>query len=152
MRRRWLWVALATSVALNILLGAYVVGGHWHHPGRPGGSGGIAKELKFTPEQRAAYERYKQAAEEGRRRFRQEARPLIQQSWREIAKPELNQAELDRLFEESTEKRRGLQRETVRSMREFFQTLDPEQRTRFVEYLRERMERPPERRDRGGVP
>jgi Spy/CpxP family protein refolding chaperone len=141
MTRRWLSVALGLSLALNILAGGYVVGALWKRE-RPGPER-MAKALNLDPAQRTAFERHLRSMREETRRYREETRPLLQQSWHELAKPQPDEAALDRLFEEGIAKRRALQRENARSMRSFLATLEPEQRQRFLELLRERGERGP---------
>jgi Spy/CpxP family protein refolding chaperone len=149
MSRRWLWVALGLSLALNILAGGYIAGALWPHDRR--GPERLAKELNLNPAQRQAFERHVQTMREDNRRYRDETRPLLQQSWRELAKPQPDQAALDRFLDEGIAKRRALQQENARSMRAFLETLEPEQRERFIELMRKRMERP-KRRDRDGPP
>jgi Spy/CpxP family protein refolding chaperone len=149
MSRRWLWVALGLSLALNILAGGYIAGVLWPHERR--GAERLAKELDLNPAQRQAFERHVRTMREDNRRYRDETRPLLQQSWRELAKPQPDQAALDRLLDEGIAKRRALQQENARSMRDFLGTLEPEQRERFIELMRQRMERP-KRRDRDEPP
>ena len=140
MSRRWLWLALAVSLALNILGGGYIVGRLWHE--RPGPER-LAKTLNLNATQRAAFEQHLRTMREENRHYREETRPLLQQSWRELAKPQPDEAVLDRLFDEGMAKRRTLQRDNARSLRSFLETLDPDQRQRFLEILRERAERGP---------
>lgn len=140
MSRRWLWVALGLSLALNVLAGGYIAGALWQHERR--GPERLAKELNLNPAQREAFERHVRTMREDNRRYREETRPLLQQFWRELAKPQPDQATLDRLFDEGLDKRRTLQRENARSVRDFLETLEQEQRQRFVDLMQQRMERP----------
>jgi Spy/CpxP family protein refolding chaperone len=146
MSRRWLWVALGLSLALNVLAGGYVAGALWPH-GRHGPER-LAEELGLNPAQRQAFERHVRTMRDDNRRYREETRPLLQQSWTELAKPQPDQAVLDRLFDEGIAKRRALQRENARSVRGFLETLEPAQRQRFLELMQKRMERRrPDRHD-----
>jgi Spy/CpxP family protein refolding chaperone len=140
MSRRWLWIALGLSLALNVLAGGYIAGALWQHERR--GPERLVKELNLNPEQRQAFERHIRTMRDENRRYRDETRPLLQESWRELAKPQPDQAELDRLFDEGVAKRRALQSANARSMREFLETLAPEQRKRFLDLMQRRMEHP----------
>jgi Spy/CpxP family protein refolding chaperone len=139
MSRRWLWIALGVSLALNILAAGYVAGALWPR-GRPGPER-MADALDLAPAQRTAFERHLRSMREEHRRYREETRPLLQRSWQELAKPQPDEAALDRLFEEGIAKRRALQRENARSLRSFLETLEPGQRQRFLELMQERAER-----------
>jgi Spy/CpxP family protein refolding chaperone len=142
--KRWAWAALGLSIVLNILLAGYVAGALWR-PTRPGAEA-IGEQLDLRPEQRAAFQTYLRTAREGHRRLREETAPLLQQSWRELAKPQPDDAAVERLFEEGAAKREAVRRETIGSMRAFMATLEPEQRERFLELMRERFERRAARR------
>jgi Spy/CpxP family protein refolding chaperone len=137
--KRWPIVALGVSLALNVLLGAYLAGTFVQRDRR--GPEAVAEKLDLRPEQREAFQRHTRVWREGSRKLREETRPLLQESWRELAKPTPDQAVLDRLTEESLDRRRAFQREAIASMRRFLETLDPEQRTRFLDLMRERGER-----------
>jgi uncharacterized membrane protein len=144
MSRRWLWAALAASLALNILAGGYIAGALWPRE-RPGPER-LARELNLSPAQRQAFDAHLRDMRADNRRYREETRPLLQQAWRELAKPQPDQAVLDRLFDEGSAKRRALQQENARSLRSFLETLEPDQRQHFIEALRRHAERPPPRR------
>ncbi|MBX6369964.1 MAG: periplasmic heavy metal sensor [Rhodospirillales bacterium] len=146
MSRRWLWVALGVSLALNVLAGGYVAGSLWTREHR--GPEGIAGELHLDAAQHAAFERHLRSMREGYRRYRDETRPLLQKALRELAKPQPDEAAVEQILEEGLSKRRALQQEHTRSTRAFLETLTPEQRERFVELMSRRMER----RERPGHP
>jgi Spy/CpxP family protein refolding chaperone len=139
MSRRWLWAALGLSIALNVLAAGYIAGALW--PRDRHGPAAMATALDLTPTQRQAFERHIKTMREDNRRYREETRPLFQQSLTELAKPQPDEAVIDRLFDEGLAKRRDLQHENARSLRSFLQTLEPPQRQKFVELMQERMER-----------
>ena len=139
MRRRWLWAALGLSLALNVLAAGYIAGALWPHDRH--GPAALAKELDLTPTQRQAFERHIKTMRENNRRYREETRPLLRQSLSELAKPQPDEAVVDHLFDEGITKRRELQSENARSLRDFLGTLEPAKRQKFVEALQAHLER-----------
>lgn len=146
MSRRWLWIALGVSLALNVLAGGYIAGSLWTREHR--GTERIAETLDLDAAQQAAFERHLRSMREGYRRYRDETRPLLQQALRELAKPQPDEAAVEQILDEGLSRRRTLQHEYTRSIRAFLETLAPDQRERFVELMGQRMER----RERSGRP
>ena len=138
--RRWLYAALAVSVALNVLLGAYVAGRLWQPPKRFAPDM-IANELNLNSQQREAFEQYLHSSRENMRRLREESRARVHRSLSELVKPEPDQAALDRLYEEELTRRRAFLEDATTSMRSFLATLNPEQRQEFLALMEQRMDR-----------
>lgn len=145
MRARLPWILLAVSVALNIFFlgGAFWVRMHHGPHGEPGGDperriSAISKELSLNETQRGALERFVRSARQGGRQLREKNEPVIQQSWRELAKDNPDDAVIERGFAEATANRQAYQMEVSRSMRQFLATLSPDQREKFLATLQER--------------
>jgi uncharacterized membrane protein len=146
MRARLPWILLAVSVVLNIFFLAGAVWVRVHHP-PPWGDpekriAAVAKDLSLNETQQAAFERFVRTARMGMRQLREKTQPLLEESWRELAKDQPDEAVLDRAFTAATENRRAYQVEISRSMRQFLATLSPEQREKFLALLRERQRVP----------
>jgi len=141
--RSRLWVALLViSLALNL---CFVAGAVWSRLHAPPARGDMAEhyrqmagELDLDPQQRAAFDRYIAAMRARTDQMHQETDPLIGAAWEEIAKPQPDAATIERLFEESSDKRRAFQREAASQMLALLATLSPPQRAKFVQLMRER--------------
>jgi uncharacterized membrane protein len=139
-KRRLPWIALGLSVALNVFLGAFLAGEVWNRPRRPEPAE-VARARDHTPEQREAFQRFRQRAREENMRFREEARPAIRRSWSELAKQNPDEAVLAQSYDQALARRREMHAATLRELRGFLQTLTPEQRQRYVELEERRLER-----------
>lgn len=141
-RRRAILAALAVSLVLNL---CFVAGAAWTRLREPPGPGerfkAIAGELDLSPEQSAAFDRYLKAMRERSRQARAEIEPAVTSAWAEIAKPNPDQAQIGRLFDQAAEKRRTFQRDGTAATLQFLTALSPEQRAKFVTLLRERRAR-----------
>jgi Spy/CpxP family protein refolding chaperone len=140
--RSRLWAALfVVSLALNL---CFVAGAVWSRLHPPPARGDMehyrqmASELDFDPQQRAAFDRYIAAMRARTDQMRQETDPLIGAAWEEIAKPQPDAAKVERLFEESSDKRRAFQQEAASQTLTMLATLSPAQRVKFVQLMRER--------------
>jgi Spy/CpxP family protein refolding chaperone len=140
-RRRLLSIALAASLALNVF---FVAGAVWIRLHGPLGpvpvaerADHIAAELNLDPTHRAALLRYFQDLRAHLQQMRREVSPLVTSAWTELAKPDANEAEVMRLFDEAAQKRRGFQRQVTTSTLSLLATLTPEQRKKFVELARQ---------------
>jgi Spy/CpxP family protein refolding chaperone len=141
--RSRLWVALLViSLALNL---CFVAGAVWSRMYAPPVRGDMAEhyrqmagELDLDPQQRAAFDRYIAAMRTRTDQMRQETDPLIGAAWEEIAKPQPDAGKVERLFDESADKRRVFQREAASQMLALLATLSPAQRGKFVQLMRER--------------
>ncbi|MEJ0070107.1 MAG: periplasmic heavy metal sensor [Pseudomonadota bacterium] len=139
------WILFALSLTLNVFfLGGYYykrvvdqqLAGNEQERGRY-----IAEQLRFTPEQRKRFQDMRQSARErGRETFR-ENRPLIDNLWREIEKPQPDPSALDGYIDHLTANRAAFQREQMRDLLGFAKTLDESQRVEFLELVRTRLER-----------
>ena len=141
-RHRLLTVTLIVSALLNVCFIAGAAWTHWYPPG-PGAIQEeryrqMRAELDLDAKQRQAFDAYVVAMRAHSEQMRQEIGPLFGAAWREIAKPTAESAQVMRLFDEASEKRRQAQREMTAQTLEFLATLTPEQRSKFVAIARER--------------
>ena len=142
-QRSRLWVALfVVSLALNL---CFVAGAIWSRMHAQPMRMDIAEyyrqmagELDLDPQQRAAFDRYIAAMRARTDQMRQETDPLIGAAWEEIAKPQPDAGKVERLFDESADKRRAFQQEAASQTLTMLATLSPPQRAKFVQQMRER--------------
>ena len=127
---------LALSIALNLF---FVGGALWIrlHPAttlsfQEQRFRRMATELDLAPPQRDAFDRYVEAMRARTARMHQELAPLFGAAWEEMAKPQADEAQVMRLFDEASEKRRGFQREATTQTLAFLATLSPAQRAKFL--------------------
>jgi Spy/CpxP family protein refolding chaperone len=140
--RRVLIILLAISVVLNLCFVAGAVWTRWYAPARWAGAEQhyqrMAGELDLTPEQRTGFDAYVAAMRARTEKMRQQVAPLTGSAWEEIAKPQADEAQVMRLFDEAAEKRREFQREASTQTLKFLAVLSPAQRSKFVAIARER--------------
>ena len=152
-QRARLWIALLViSLALNL---CFVAGAVWSRLHPPPARGEMAEhyrqmasELDLDPQQRAAFDRYIAAMRARTDQMRQETDPLIGAAWEEIAKPQPDAGKVERLFDESADKRRAFQQGAASQTLTMLATLSTAQRAKFVALMRER--RAAWRRGQGG--
>ncbi len=141
-RQRWLSVALAASLALNLLFIAGAVWSRLHAPPGPVPisvrADHIADVLNLDPQHRESLLRYFQDLRAHLRQMHSEVGPVIGAAWAELAKPNADEGEVMRLFDEAAQKRRSFQRQLTSSTLAFLATLTPEQRAKFVQLVRQR--------------
>ena len=140
--RRVLVILLILSAVLNFCFLGGVAWTRLHAPARGPGIEQryqqLAAELALEPQQRVGFDVYVAAMRNRTEKMREQVAPLIGQAWEEIAKPQADAAQVMRLFDEATEKRREFQREATTQTLNFLAILSPAQRSRFVAIARER--------------
>jgi Spy/CpxP family protein refolding chaperone len=141
-RRRLILTLLTLSVALNLF---FVAGAAWMRlHGRAEGPTPeqryqqMAAELDLDPQQRIGFDRYVAAMRARTANMREQVGPLIAAAWQELGKPQADQAQVMRLFDEAAEKRREFQREATTQTLAFLAVLSPAQRSKFVAIARDR--------------
>lgn len=134
---RWLIVALALSLVLNL---CFVAGAVWTRLHRPGGDWvrETVTTLHLNAEQETALRRFVQDMRTRTDRMRDDVGPLIGNAWTEIAKPQPDEAQIMRLFDQAADKRHEFQRDATTETLNFLATLSPDQREKFVGMMRER--------------
>jgi len=141
LRRRLVIAALTLSLALNLCFVAGVVWTRLHlHPGAADAAERfreMAAQLDLDPQQRVGFERYFRAMRARVDLMHEEVEPLLADAWSEVAKPQADEAQVLRLFDQAADKRRAFQREATSQTLAFLATLSPQQRARFVELARE---------------
>lgn len=148
--RRTILAVLTISLVLNVF---FIAGAVWTRLNGPPQARafeqrfrGITKDLELNPQQRASFDRYMAASRSRGDRTQSQIGPMLGSAWEAATKPQMNATEVQRLFDEAFDKRREVQREATARMVDFLSTLSPEQRSKFVELIRER--RPPRRAQR----
>jgi uncharacterized membrane protein len=135
--RRQLWrVLLALSLALNLF---FVAGALWIRIHAPPPSISpeqrleqMAGELGLDPQQRTAFAQYSQTMREHLQAMHEAIRPLIGETWSELAKPQADESRVMQLLDQGTQTRRHFLRGLTTTTLAFLATLTPEQRTKFV--------------------
>jgi Spy/CpxP family protein refolding chaperone len=129
-------VLLALSVALNLF---FVGGAFWIrlHPAtvlsfQERRFQRMARELDLAPQQRDGFDRYVAAMRVRTAQMHQQLAPLYAAAWEEMAKPQADEAQVMRLFDEATAKRREFQREATSQTLAFLAVLSPAQRAKFL--------------------
>jgi Spy/CpxP family protein refolding chaperone len=133
---RLVLMLLALSVALNLF---FVGGALWvrlHPPAllsfQEQRFHRMASELDLAPQQRTAFNRYVAAMRARTARMHQQLAPLYGAAWEEMAKPQADEAQVMRLFDEASTKRREFQREATNQTLAFLVILSPAQRAEFL--------------------
>lgn len=141
MRRPVLITLLVISAILNLFFIVGAVWIRWHAPhGWPSLEQRyreMAGQLNLTPEQRPGFDKYVAAMRARTEKMHQQVGPLIGSAWEEIAKPQSDQTQVLKLFDEAADKRREFQREATVQTLDFLSILTPEQRGKFVALARQ---------------
>lgn len=139
--QRLLLLLLLLSVALNLF---FVAGALWIrvHP-RTALSfqeqrfHRMARELDLTQQQRVGFDRYVEAMRAHTANMHREVAPLFTAAWAEMSKPQADEAQVMRLFDEAAGKRREFQREAISQTLTFIAILSPAQRAKFLAIAQE---------------
>ena len=133
---------VALSVALNLF---FIIGALWirmHGPPVPMSAAErlqrIGTELSLDPQQQGAFNKYSETVRTRMQLMHKTVDPLMGKAWEEIAKPEADEANVVRLFDEAGQTRRSFMRELAPNTLSFLATLSPEQRAKFVELIRQK--------------
>lgn len=140
--QRLMLMLLVLSVALNLF---FVAGALWirlHPPAvlsfQEQRFQRMASELDLAPPQRVGFDRYVEAMRTRTARMHQQLAPLYAAAREEMAKPQADEAQVMRLFDEATAKRREFQREATSQTLAFLAILSPAQRAKFLEIAQAR--------------
>ena len=140
--RRLLLALLIVSVVLNLFFVAGAAWTRWHaqaqSPSPERHFEQMAAQLNLDPQQRIGFDAYGAAMRARIEMMHQQVAPLIGAAWEEIAKPQADEAQVMRLFDEASEKRREFQREATTQTLNLLAILSPAQRAKFVAMVRER--------------
>jgi uncharacterized membrane protein len=140
-RRHLVSLLVALSVALNL---CFIAGALWiriHGPppiNMEERLDRISAGLDLNPQQKEAFGRYSEAVRARMRQMRQAADPIIGNAWSEVAKTDADEAKVVQLFDEAGQTRRKYMREIAPLTLSFLATLSPEQRSKFVELIRQK--------------
>lgn len=141
-KRRALWVILALSLTLNLF---FVVGAAWIAMNRPARFASrvahmryVAAELHLDAQHKKAFESYLGMLRARLKAMHAEVRPIINEAWAELAKPQATEDGVMRLFDKAAKEHRRFQEKLTRSTLAFLATLTPEQRAKFIELAHRR--------------
>lgn len=140
-RRHLVSLLVALSVALNL---CFIAGALWiriHGPPPINVEDRlqrIGEKLDLDASQKDAFDRYSEAVRGRMRQMHHAVDPLVGKAWAEVAKPDADEAKATQLFDEAAQTRRGYMRELAPLTLSFLSTLSPEQRTKFVELIRQK--------------
>jgi Spy/CpxP family protein refolding chaperone len=141
-RQRLIIGGLIVSVVLNVFFVAGAVWTRLHPPPEWPNAGHrfreLEKALNLEPRQRQDFEIYVATMRARTIRMQQQTWPLMAAAWEEMAKPQSDEAQILRLFDEAAEKRRDFQHDSTTETLKFLSELTPAQRTKFIAITRER--------------
>lgn len=135
-RGRLFWAALALSLTLNIFFVGGLVWSKIAIPPVPTPAerfAQVATELKLSPDQHDAFQRFMLEVRQHGRHLRENNHPLIDRVWGELAKPQPDQAFIASLIDQATENRHAYQKEMSTVLIQFLATLSQDQRNQFVQ-------------------
>jgi uncharacterized membrane protein len=134
-RNRTLAAILAVSIALNICVVAGAVWSRVNAPAPPTMTDRfyrLAETLDLNPPQRIAFDAYVAATIARGERVRREIEPMMDAAWKEIAKPDADQAQVMQLLDQASDRRRESQHEAVGATLTLLASLTSDQRAKFV--------------------
>jgi len=139
------WILFALSVTLNV----FFLGGYYYKrtfdqrllANEQARVRYVMDQLHFDPEQRDRFKAFRDHTHEHAHAMFRANRPIIDNLWREIEKPQPDTAQLDDYINTLTANRLAFQRGQMHDLVAFAQTLEPKQRVEFLELVRARLER-----------
>ena len=139
------WVLFALSLTLNV----FFLGGYYYKrtvdarllANEQARINFVMEKLQFDPEQRQRFQDLRQHTHEHQRALFRANRPVIDNLWREVEKPQPDTAQLDTYIDALTANRLTFQRQQMHDLVGFAQTLETQQRLEFLELVRARLER-----------
>lgn len=139
-RRRGVVIALVLSLALNVFFVAGLIGHLVFHVqfGHPP-MGPIQRferashEMDLSGAQRAAFDGMIATLRQHRRETFQKNRPLFNQIWDQLAKPQPDDKVIADLIAQADANHVAFQKEATAAMESFLATLSPQQRAQFAE-------------------
>ncbi len=137
-RGRWLWIAFALSLTLNV---CFIGGLVWskmsfHGPMPPiERIQRVGQTLNLDDNQRVAFDQFVRVIRLRGRFVRETNQPLLQQIWGEIAKPAPDDAIVTRLGGQIEANRQAFQKEASAALMDFVRTLKPEQRAKLASVI-----------------
>jgi len=139
-RHRLILAILAISLALNVCVIAAVIWNRATAPQTQTAGEWVRKleaSLDLNEQQRAAFKAYMAASRARNAQLRQDVEPMLEAAWAEIGKPQPDQSEVMRHFNDASTRWRASQAETIGATLSFLATLNPDQRAKFIAEERE---------------
>jgi|SRR5579859_3594865 uncharacterized membrane protein len=131
-------VALALSLVLNVFFVGGLLYSKFVRPTPP--LIALGKELNLEPDQRKAFQSFVQVVRRKGRDLRETNLGLGQQIWDELSQPKPDAQKLTSLFTEVANNRHDYQTAVSTALLPFLETLNVEQRQRFVEIGKRRQD------------
>jgi uncharacterized membrane protein len=129
-------VALALSLALNVFFIGGLLYSKFVRPTPP--LIALGRELDLAPDQRKAFQGFLQVVRSKGTELRENNLKISQQIWDELAQPKPDAQKLTTLFAEYADNRRDYQTAVGTALLPFLETLNAEQRQRFIEISKHR--------------
>jgi uncharacterized membrane protein len=137
-RGRWLWIAFALSLTLNVcFIGGLVWSKMAFHPPLPPIERiqRVGQSLSLDDSQRLAFDQFVRVIRLRGRFARESNEPLLQQIWGEIAKPAPDDATVAHLGDQIEANRLTFQKEASAALMDFIKTLKPDQRAKLAGFI-----------------
>jgi uncharacterized membrane protein len=138
-RPRFVWIALALSLTLNVF---FVGGLMWmklsHHSPLPPieRMHRLGQSLDLNNDQRRAFEQFLRVVRVHGHAVRDANQPILDSIWAEIAKPNPDEGVVAKLSGEVSNNRHAFQKEAASAFFDFAKTLSPEQRAKLADIAR----------------
>jgi uncharacterized membrane protein len=133
---RLLKVALALSLALNLCFIGGLLYSKFVKPTPP--LIALGRELNLEPDQRKAFQGFLQVVRSKGTELRDNNLKISQQIWDELAQPKPDAQKLTALFADYANNRRDYQTAVGTALLPFLETLNADQRQRFIEISKHR--------------
>jgi uncharacterized membrane protein len=131
-------VALALSLVLNVFFVGGLLYGKFVRPTPP--LIALGKELNLEPDQRRAFQSFVQSVRTKGAILRETNLALSRQIWDELSQPKPEAQKLSKLFTEIANNRRDYQAAVGAALLPFLETLNVDQRQRFIEIGKRRQD------------
>ena len=135
-KARLVKVALALSLALNVFFIGGLVYSKFVRPTPP--LIALGRELNLAADQRTAFQNFLQVVRSKGAALRENNLKISQQIWDELSQPKPDPQKLTALFAEYANNRRDYQTAVGTALLPFLETLNAEQRQRFIEISKHR--------------
>jgi len=145
---RLIEIVLVLSLGLNLFIAGGFAYSHWfaigHHDGPPPPPplerrlDAIASRLGLDPEETKPFRELKRTFRGAQQALGAQNRPLAQSIWEELAKPQPDDAEIQRLIDEMASHRHAFHAATTTALERFLAAITPEQRAEFIKLMEDR--------------
>jgi len=143
---RPLEIVLVLSLCLNFFVAGGIAYSRWiapppHEAGPPGPErrlDAIARRLGLDPDEVKPFRELKRSYRSAQGVLGAQNRPLAEEIWEELAKPQPEAARLEDLLDRMAANRRAFQGATTEALTRFLAAVTPEQRASFIKLMEDR--------------